>query len=49
MTTVTITPTTLHNEDKFIEAIEKLEKQTGKQIEEVVLKNMVLTVKEWKE
>jgi hypothetical protein len=49
MTTLAITPTTLHNEDKFIEAIEKLEQLAGKQVKEVVLKNMVLTVKEWKE
>lgn len=49
MTTITITTTTLHNEDNFIEAIEKLERKSGKQIKEVVLKNMVLTVKEWKE
>lgn len=48
MTTLTITPTTLHNEDDFIKAIEKLERKTGKQVKEVVLKNMVLTVKEWK-
>lgn len=49
MTHLAITSATLHNEEKYIKAIEKLEKQTGKQIKEVVLKNMVLTVKEWKE
>ena len=49
MTTLTITPDDLLNEEKYIKAIELLEKQTGKQIKEVVLKNMVLTVKEWKE
>ena len=49
MTQLAITSATLHNEEKYIKAIEKLEQQSGKQIKEVVLKNMVLTVKEWKE
>ena len=49
MTHLAITSATLHNEEKYIKAIELLERKTGKQIKEVVLKNMVLTVKEWKE
>lgn len=48
MTTLAVTPDDLLNEENYTTAIEKLEKQSGKQIEEVVLKNMVLTVKEWK-
>lgn len=49
MNHLAITSATLHNEEAYTTAIEKLEKQTGKQIKEVVLKNMVLTVKKWKE
>ena len=49
MKQLTITPDDLLNEEAYIKFIEKLEKQTGKEIEEVVLKNMVLTVKECKE
>ena len=48
MTQLTITPDDLLNEEAYITAIEKLERKSGKQIKEVVLKNMVLTVKEWK-
>lgn len=40
---------TLHNEDKFIKALEAFEKEQGKLIEEMVLKKMVLTVIKWKE
>ena len=49
MTQLTIIPDDLLNEETYTTAIEKLEQQTGKEIKEVVLKNMVLTVKKWKE
>ena len=46
---LTITPDDLLNEENYTKAIELLERKSGKQIKEVILKNMVLTVKEWKE
>lgn len=48
MTHLAITSATLHNEEKYIKAIELLERKSGRRIKEVVLKNMALTVKEWK-
>lgn len=46
---IPLTPSDLLNEENYIKAIERLERESGKKVKEVVLKNMVLIVKEWKE
>lgn len=49
MTSIVITQNTLNSEELYTKAIERLERYNGREIDEVVLKKMVLTVKKWKE